>query len=242
MSLKLIQGFYLEEIHRGKANLGPSDQKRKSVFLYHCSMFSYHCSIFFIYCSIFSTAEQKMEQCVFVPLLHVFVTLFRFFCSTVPFFFTRNNGTVCFLHYFSVYSIRDDGTKWNRVSFNCCSVFSYGNNGTKTEQCILYHCSVFLYLCSVFLLLFRFFHQQNSVFVPLFRVFVLLCFLHCCSVFSTAEKKQNSESLYYCSVFSYHWSVFCTAVPFFPQQNKFRTVCSCTTVPCFCTTVLFLYH
>ena len=31
-------------------------------------------------------------------------------------------------------------------------------------------------------------------------------------------------------MFSYHCSVFCTTVPFFPQQNKNGTVCFCTTV------------
>ena len=52
----------------------------------------------------------------------------------------------------------------------CCFVFFIRNNRPKREQCILYHCSVFLYRCSVFALLFFFPHNGmtgttwNSVF------------------------------------------------------------------------------
>ena len=135
------------------------------------------------------------------------------FCTTVPYFGT----TVSFLHYCSAFSQQNkNGTVYfvplfrvfvplfrfcTTVPFFCTTV---PYNRTKTEQCILYHCFVILYLCSVF--------------QPLFR-------------FSKMEQKRNSVSSYQCSVFfallfrfptteQKRISVFCTTVP-----------CFCITVP-----------
>ena len=75
-------------------------------------------------------------------------------------------------------------------------------------------------------------------------VFLCHCsiFMHYCSVLTITEQKRSNVFLYHCSVFLYHSSVFCTTIPFFSQQNTNKTVCFCTTVPCFHTTVLFLHY
>ena len=92
----------------------------------------------------------------------------------------------------------------------CCFVcFFIRNNRTKREQCILYHCSVFLYCCSVFALLFYFPPQRND------------------------RNKMEQCVLYHCSVFLYRCSFFRFIVPFFHNGTKNGTVCFCTTVPFF---------
>ena len=143
-----------------------------------------------------------------------------------------------------------------------CFVF-IRNNGTKTEQCFLYHCSVFLFHCPVFALLFHFFtteQKRNSVFcttVPCFRTTVP--FLHHCSIFS----QQNKNGTVYfvplfrvfvplfsfCTTvpFLHYCSFFCTTVPFFPQWDKNRTLyfvqLHCVFVPLFCFfTIIPFFH
>ena len=174
MSLKLIQGFYLEEIHRGKANLGTFRLKPK--YDRYVQFFSQE------------TTEQNENRTVC-------------FCITVPCFRTTVPFFALLFRFFTTEQKRN---------------------------------SVFLYHCSVFALLFRFFPQLNKkrnsvfmyhgffVFVPLFRF--------CTSVpfFPQLNKKRNSVFLYHCSVFSYHCSVFCNTVRFLTTEQKRNSV--------------FLYH
>ena len=214
------------------------EQKRNSVFCTtvpcFCTYvpFFNHCSVFphrnkngtvclritvpffcLHFCSVFPQ-QNKNGSVYFVPLFRVFVPLFRF-CTTVP-----------FLHNCSIY----------------CNTAPFFHNETKTEQCILNHCSVFLYHCFVFQLLFRFSsteQKRNSVFSYHCSVFALLfrfpiteqkrnsvfcttvpCFHTTVPVFHNGTKTEQCI-LYHCSVFLYYCSVFaplfrfCTTVPFF---------------------------
>ena len=86
-------------------------------------------------CSVFCTTVPLF------PLFSVFESLFRFFLHYCSFFST----TVPFFYKKQRYSI-----------------FPFFHNGTKTEQCVLYHCSVFSYHCSVFCTSVPFFSTRNN--------------------------------------------------------------------------------
>ena len=270
MSLKLIQGFYLEEVHRGKANLGTFRLKPKYAryvqFFFHKkqqnktkqSVVLYHCSVF---AKIVSEYDQEIPQSQTAdnPM-----ALFRFlhFCSV---FF--DNGTKklnsVFLYHCSVFCTSvpffpQQNKKRNSVF--CTTVpffaplFRFFHNGTKKNGTVCFcttvpffpqrtkkRNSVVLYHCSVFCTSVPFFPQRNKKTEQC--VFVpLFRFLHFCSVFSTTEQTTEQCVLYHCSI-------FCTIVPFFPQRNKKRnsgtkTHCSvfCTTVPFFALLFLFFHN
>ena len=179
-------------------------QKRNSVFCTtvpcFCTtvLFLYHCSVFALlfrflhYCSVFPQRD-KTEQCI---LYHR--SLFLFHCSVFPLLFRFTTTDQCvfvplFRFFFFALLFRFPTTDQKRNSVFCTTVpffallFCFFLNGTKKEQCILFHCSVF---------------------APLFR------FWHYCSVFSTTEQKRNSvfcttvlclcttvPFFHYCSIF-----------------------------------------
>ena len=125
------------------------------------------------------------------------------------------------------------------------------------EQCVLYHCSVFLYRCSVFCTSVPFFHkkQQNKngsvfcscVFVARFRVFVPLFHFLCTTVqvflfttvpFNQTKQRNKKRNIVYCTTVPFFALLFliCTTVPFFhrfiiEQRNSVLYDCS-----------VFLYH
>ena len=258
MSLKLIQGFYLEEEHRGKANLGTfrlkpkyaryvqfffqkkqQNKTKQSVFLYHCSVFAKIVSMIRKYhnhkpqttpwhCSVFPQRNKKTEQCVFVPL-------FRF------------------LHHCSVFSTTEQKTEqcvfvplFRFLHF--CSVFSTTEH--KTEQCVFVPLFRFLHHCSDFCKNSEY-DQEISQSQTADNPMALFRVLHHCSVFPQRNKKTEQcvfvplfRFLHHCSVFStteqkteqcvfvplFRFLHFCSV---FPQQNKKGTVCFCTTVPFF---------
>ena len=235
MSLKLIQGFYLEEVHRGKANLGTFRLKPKYaryVQFFHKkqqnktkqSVFLYHCSVFAKIVSMIRKYHNHKKQ---TTPWHCSV----FFCTTVPFFFHNGtkNGTVCFcttVLFFALlfHFFHNKTTKNGTVCFvplfrflHFCSVFFHN----KTKNGTVCFCTTVPF----FALLFRFFHNKTKngtvcfcTTVPFFAL--LFRFFH--------NKAKNGTVC------------FCTTVPFFAllfrvfhNKTKNRTVCFCTTVPFF---------
>ena len=98
MSLKLIQGFYLEEIRRGKARLGTFRVKAKvckGTFSYTFPFFRFRITVRFFL--LLDTEQRNINGTVYH--CSVFAVLFRFditvpffvkllhFDTTVPFFF-----------------------------------------------------------------------------------------------------------------------------------------------------------
>ena len=134
----------------------------------------------------------------------MFYTTVPCFCTTAPFFSTR-----------------DSGAKRKSVVFKYCSVFVHMET-TKHKR----NSSAKTY-CSVFALLFRFcttcpffFHkgQRNKTekcfFLPLFRF--------CTTVLFFLQRNKNGTACFCTTVPCFCTTVpffFCTTVPFFPQET-----------------------
>ena len=160
MSLKLIQGFYLEEIHRRNANLGTfrlkpkyaryvhffhkKQQNKTKQFHFAKIVSEYGQEIpqsqtadnpmalfrFLHYCSVFPTTEQKRNS-VFLHHCSVFIYHCSVFCTTVPFFTTTEQKRNSVFLYHGCF---------------CTSFPFFFHNGTKKRNSVfLYHCSVFSY-------------------------------------------------------------------------------------------------
>ena len=137
--------------------------------------------------------------------------------------------------------------------------FFIRKNGTKTEQCFVYHCSVFLYHCPVFALLFLFFtteQKRNSVFcttVSCFRNTVPFFALH----FRFFPQRNKNGTVYFVPMFRvfvplfrfcttvsflHYCSVFCTTVPFFHNGTKTEQFVFVPLFRLFCTSVPFSHN
>ena len=106
MSLKLIQGFYLEEIHRGKASLGTFRFKPK--YARDVQLFFFH-----------KKQQNKTKQCVFLYDSSVFAKIVSEYDQEMSQSQTADNPMALFL--FSLFF---------------CTTVPFFHNGTKTEQCV----------------------------------------------------------------------------------------------------------
>ena len=234
MSLKLIKGFYLEEIHRGKANLGTvrlkpkyaryvqfffhkkqQNKTKQCVFLYHCSVFAKLVSEYDQEIPQSQTADNPMTLFRFLHLSSVFSTTEQkngtvCFCITVPCFRTTVPFFVPlfrFLHYCSVFSTME--LKRNSAFSYHCSVFAplFRFFLNRTKNGTVCFCTTVSFFCTIV----PFFPQQNKngtvCFCTTVSFFALLfCFFH---------NGTKTEQCVFVALFCY-----CTIVPFFPQQNK----------------------
>ena len=120
-----------------------TEQKWNSVyfvplFLVFVPLFRFGALLFSFF---FHTKQRNKDATVFFPLFSVFLPLFRF----LFFFLHKEQRNNVFLHYRSVFSLRNKGTVW------FCTTVPFFNGTTEQKRN-----SVFLYHCSVFALLFRF--------------------------------------------------------------------------------------